>query len=119
MPTIVKQYADVGILFVRRTWQVGLLRHAARSDRMTERVTPRRRGSYGIDAPMAPAFLAGMAILYLVLAIVTGEGKFWVALCFILAGEAYYLHGTLRGKFVLWAELLDRLMSPTVPQLGA
>lgn len=76
---------------------------------MTERVTPRRRGSYGIDAPMAPAFLAGLAILYLVLAIVTGKGRFWVALCFILACEAFYLHGTLRGKFVLWAELLDRL----------
>ena len=76
---------------------------------MTERVTPRRRGSYGIDAPIAPAFLAGRAILYLVLAIVISKGMFWVALCFILACEAFYLHGTLRGKFVLWAELLDRL----------
>jgi ubiquinone/menaquinone biosynthesis C-methylase UbiE len=28
----------------------------------------------------------------------------------ILACEAFYLPGTLRGKFVLWAELLDRLM---------
>ena len=26
-----------------------------------------------------------------------------------LACEAFYLHGTLRGKFVLWAELMDRL----------
>jgi len=26
-----------------------------------------------------------------------------------LACEAFYLHGTLRSKFVLWAELLDRL----------
>ena len=76
---------------------------------MAERVNPRRRGSYGIDAPFAPAFLAGLAILYLVLAIVTGKGRFWLALCFILAFEAFYLHGTLRGKFVLWAELLDRL----------
>jgi arsenite methyltransferase len=81
----------------------------SRSDRMAERVTPRRRGSYGIDAPVAPALLAGLAILYLVLAIVTGKGRFWLALCFVLAFEAYYLHGTLRGKFVLWAELLDRL----------
>src|SRR5689334_14017570 len=40
---------------------------------MAERVTPRRRGSYGIDAPYAPAFLAGLAVLYLVLAIVTGR----------------------------------------------
>ena len=76
---------------------------------MTEHVTPRRRGSYGIDAPIAPAFLAGLAILYLVLAIVNGKEMFWVAFCFILACEAFYLHGTLRGKFVLWAELLDRL----------
>ena len=44
---------------------------------MAERVTPRRRGSYGIDAPFAPAFLAGLAIFYLVLAIVTGKGMFW------------------------------------------
>ncbi len=82
---------------------------AAGSDRMAERVTFRRRGSYGIDAPIAPAFLAGLAVHYLVLAIVTGKGMFWGALCFIFACEAFYLHGTLRGKFVLWAELLDRL----------
>ncbi len=76
---------------------------------MTQLVTPRRRGSYGIDAPIAPAFIACMAILYLVLAIVTGKGMFWMSFCFILACEAFYLHGTLRGKFVLWAELLDQL----------
>ena len=35
---------------------------------MAGRVTPRRRGSYGIDAPFAPAFLAALVILYLVLA---------------------------------------------------
>src|SRR6188768_4313602 len=94
---------------VRRAWLVGPLRNGSRIDCMAGRVTPRRRGSYGIDAPFAPAFLAGLAILYLVLAIVTGKGMFWLALCFILAFEAFYLHGTLRGKFVLWAELLDRL----------
>lgn len=76
---------------------------------MAERVTSQRRGSYGIDAPFAPAFLAGLAILYLVLAIVTGKGMFWLAFCFIVAFEAFYLHGTLRGKFVLWAELLEGL----------
>lgn len=76
---------------------------------MAKCVTARLRGSYGIDAPFAPALLAGLAILYLVLAIVTGKGIFWLALLFILAFEVFYLHGTLRGKFVLWAELLDRL----------
>jgi SAM-dependent methyltransferase len=76
---------------------------------MDERVMPRRRGSYGIDAPFAPAFLVGLALFYLVLAIVTGKGMFWVAFAFISATAAYYLHGTLRGKFRLWAKLLDRL----------
>jgi ubiquinone/menaquinone biosynthesis C-methylase UbiE len=76
---------------------------------MAERVTPRRRGSYGIDAPYAPAFLAGMVILYVVLAIVTGSVRFWLLVLFMLAFEAFYLYTTLRGKFVVWAELLDRL----------
>ena len=76
---------------------------------MGERVTPRRRGSYGIDAPYAPALLAGLAVLYLVLAIVTGRVRFWLGAAFILSVEAWYLYSTLRGKFVVWAELLDRL----------
>jgi arsenite methyltransferase len=76
---------------------------------MTEPVTPRRRGSYGIDAPCAPALLAGLAVLYLVLAIVTGRLVYWLVLPFILAVETSYLYGTLRGKFVVWADLLDRL----------
>jgi ubiquinone/menaquinone biosynthesis C-methylase UbiE len=76
---------------------------------MAQRVTPRRRGSYGVDAPIAPAILAGVVILYFVLAIVTGKGKFWVAGSFVLAFEAYYLHSTFRGKFVVWARLLDQL----------
>ena len=76
---------------------------------MTERVTPRRRGSYGIDAPFMDAFLAGLVVLYLVLAIVTGRVVFWLVLPFLLAVEASYLYTTLRGKFVVWAVLLDRL----------
>ena len=58
-------------------------RDGSRSDRMTERVTPRRRGSYGIDAPFIDAFLAGLVVLYLVLAIVTGRARFWLAFLFI------------------------------------
>lgn len=76
---------------------------------MAEHVTPRRRGSYGIDAPIAPALLAGLLILYIVLAIVTGQGRFWLVGSFVLAVEAYYLHSTFRGKFLVWARLLDRL----------
>ena len=76
---------------------------------MAERVTPRRRGSYGIDAPFAPALLAGLVILYVVLAIVTAKVRFWLLASFALAMVAYYLYSTLRGKFVVWAGLLDRL----------
>jgi arsenite methyltransferase len=76
---------------------------------MTERVTPRRRGSYGIDAPYGPALIAVTFVIYLVLAIITGRPMFWLAALFILAILGLYLHGTLRGKFHLWAELLDSL----------
>src|SRR5438309_11949330 len=76
---------------------------------MIERVSPRRRGSYGIDAPYAPAFLTGLAALYLVLAVISGRLMYLLALAFILAVDAAYLYTTLRGKFVVWAELLDRL----------
>ena len=76
---------------------------------MTAPAHPRRRGSYGIDAPFAPAFLAGLVILYLVLAIATGRARFWLAVLFISAVEALFIHTALRGKFVVWAELLDGL----------
>jgi len=76
---------------------------------MTERAMPRRRGSYGIDAPIAPALLTVLAVLYLVLAIVTGERLFWVEAAFILGIDAIYLYATLRSKFVVWADLLDQL----------
>src|SRR5438105_2855092 len=79
------------------------------SDPMAEHVTPRRRGSYGIDAPFAPALLAGLVILYVVLALASGTLSSWLLASFTLAVEAWYLHNTLRGKFVIWAGLLGRL----------
>jgi arsenite methyltransferase len=74
-----------------------------------ERVTPTRRGSYGIDAPYAPAFMAMMAALEVTLAIVSKNARLLLAALFILAILGLYLHDTLRGKFVVWAELLDGL----------
>ena len=76
---------------------------------MTQHVTPRRRGSYGIDAPYAPAFIAVVAAFELAIAISFGELRPLLAGLFILAILGLYLHGTLRGKFVVWAELLDTL----------
>src|SRR6476646_6044938 len=72
-------------------------------------MTPRRHGSYGIDAPYAPAFMAVMIVVYLVLAILSGRWQRFVPVTFMLAVLGFYLHTTLRGKFVVWAELLDNL----------
>lgn len=76
---------------------------------MTQRVTPRRRGAYGIDAPYGPAFMAALAALELAVAVVDGSVRPVLAALFILAVLGLYLHGTLRGKFVVWAGLLDTL----------
>jgi hypothetical protein len=76
---------------------------------MTERVPPRRRGSYGIDAPYGPAFMAVVAAFEFTLAVLTGKAMPFLAGLFVLAFLGFYLHGTLRGKFVLWAGLLDSL----------
>ena len=76
---------------------------------MTERVPPRRRGSYGIDAPYGPAFMAVVAAFEFTLAVLTGKVMPFLAGLFVLAFLGFYLHGTLRGKFVLWAGLLDSL----------
>ena len=76
---------------------------------MTEHVTPRRRGSYGIDAPLAPIFMAAMACFVLVMAITSGRWQPYVQTMFILSVLGAYLHNTLRGKFVVWAGLLDEL----------
>src|SRR6516165_11271709 len=76
---------------------------------MTERVTSRRRGSYGIDAPIAPIFMAVLAALEVALAVISERVLPLLAALFILAILGFYLYTTLRGKFVVWAELLDQL----------
>jgi ubiquinone/menaquinone biosynthesis C-methylase UbiE len=62
-----------------------------------------------VDAPYVSALLAGLVVLYLVLAIVTGKVVFGLCVSFVSAITASHLYFTLRGKFVVWAELLDRL----------
>lgn len=76
---------------------------------MTPHVTPRRRGKYGIDAPYAPAFIAAVAALEFTLAAIEGKVQILLGALFIVAILGLYLHGTLRGKFIVWAELLNRL----------
>jgi ubiquinone/menaquinone biosynthesis C-methylase UbiE len=58
---------------------------------------------------MAPVFMAGMAALEFSLAVISGKARMLVAGLFILAILGLYLHFTLRGKFVVWADLLGTL----------
>lgn len=76
---------------------------------MTQRTNRSRRGSYGIDAPYAAAFIACMVVMELALAIITGRVVTRLAFLFVLTIAAYYFYGTLRGKFLVWALLLDKL----------
>jgi len=70
---------------------------------MTTRVSPRRRGSYGIDAPYAPAGIAVATVFVLVMAILSRRWQTFVPVTFMLAVLGFYLHSTFRGKFVVWA----------------
>jgi arsenite methyltransferase len=76
---------------------------------MNGQAQPPRRGSYGIDAPYAAAFIAVLIVVELVAAIISG--KVWTILpvLFVLAIGAFFFHTTLRGKFLVWAELLNKL----------
>src|SRR4051812_44832149 len=76
---------------------------------MTAPAHPRRRGSYGIDAPYAMAAVAAVIVLYLVLAILSRRVMGFVAVGFMSAFVAWHLHFALRGKFVVWSGLLDGL----------
>jgi SAM-dependent methyltransferase len=76
---------------------------------VTQRTNTQRRGSYGIDAPYAAAFIGVLIIGDIALAFISGEVRTFIPISVLLAIAATSLHTTLRGKFVVWAELLDGL----------
>lgn len=76
---------------------------------MPEHGHPRRNGSYGIDAPYASILLSGFVVFYLYLAVTTGRVAFWFCLAVSVALATSHFYYTLRGKFVVWSELLDSL----------
>jgi ubiquinone/menaquinone biosynthesis C-methylase UbiE len=53
--------------------------------------------------------MAVLIVAYLVMAIISGRVLLFLPIPFMLIILASYLYTTLRGKFVVWAELLDRL----------
>lgn len=67
----------------------------------------RRNGHYGIDAPYAPAMMIAGAIICLVLIVFAHINQLWISVVILLLLAGFYLHTTLRGKFLVWRELLD------------
>jgi arsenite methyltransferase len=76
---------------------------------MTEKLNPRRRGSYGIDAPIWVAVFAFGIAANLVSAVIAGGVWRYIPVVFLLACAGSCFYSTLRGKFIVWAELLDQL----------
>src|SRR5262249_52312 len=74
-----------------------------------QRVTPRRRGSYGIDAPYAVTFIGALVVAELVIAIIVGKILPFLAVIIVAAIFGSFLYTTRRGKFVAWAKFLDDL----------
>lgn len=68
-----------------------------------------RQGKYGIDAPYAPALMIAGAILCLVLIVFAHVHQLWISVVILLLLAGFYLHTTLRGKFMVWRELLAAL----------
>src|SRR5438874_10462276 len=77
--------------------------------RMTARVDPQRRGSYGVDAPIVPVIFAVAMVVSIVNFAISPRLWMLLPLLFLLGCAATYLHTTRRGKFLVWAELLDQM----------
>ncbi|CAM5472254.1 class I SAM-dependent methyltransferase [Rhodanobacter lindaniclasticus] len=65
-----------------------------------------RRGHYGIDAPYVPALMALGLLGCLAVMVFTPLKGWWFTASLVAVLLALYLHTTLRGKFVVWRDLL-------------
>jgi len=61
------------------------------------------------STPYGPAVMAAVAAFEIYFAVHLRQSMAWFAALFILAFLGLYLHATLRGKFVVWAQVLDKL----------
>jgi SAM-dependent methyltransferase len=69
----------------------------------------RRQGSYGIDAPYLLPIPAALIVANVVQGVVTGSAWPFLAAAALTACMGCGLYTSLRGKFAVWGELLDRL----------
>jgi arsenite methyltransferase len=69
----------------------------------------RREGSYGIDAPYLLPIPAVLMVVNIVNGLVSGTVWPFVAAVLVMACAGCGLYASRRGKFVVWAKLLDQL----------
>ena len=74
-----------------------------------------RKGDYGFDAPNVLLTLTGIGLVFLAIAVVLAAFHvgFWATVAAIslvaLLGAASFTYTTRRGKFVVWAQILEGL----------
>ncbi|HEX7341799.1 MAG TPA: class I SAM-dependent methyltransferase [Rhodanobacteraceae bacterium] len=70
-----------------------------------------RQGQYGVDAPYVPLLQAAAGIVCLVLSAFANPGGTALLIwgLILLAMAACFFYTTRRGKFVVWARLIDKL----------
>lgn len=77
------------------------------------------RGSYGVDAPWVPALWFGLATAFLAVGMLNLFNSFdaWYVVSIVYffggaviwsIGGSLYLYATFRGKFEVWAEILEQ-----------
>ncbi len=76
---------------------------------MTVSAPTRRKGSYGIDAPYLLPIPAALVVANAVQGLVTASAWPFLAAGVVLACMGCGLYTSVRGKFVVWSGLLDRL----------
>ena len=72
-----------------------------------EQAVSRHQGSYGIDAPYAPALMLLGAVVCVGLIVFAHLRQLWLTVAILLVLAGVYLHTTWRGKFLVWRALLD------------
>ena len=94
-----------------------------------EQAPNRPAGEYGTDAPWVPWVWLGSGVLYLGFAVINAfsDASGWAVLglgalgVFFILGGLLYVRSTKRGKFEVWADLLESIDEPgpeTVLDLG-
>lgn len=71
-----------------------------------QRSKTRSHGRYGIDAPYVPLFMAAGVVACIGIAVLASMPGWWISAALLAVVLTLYLHTSLRGKFVVWRELL-------------